>query len=84
MLFLFLMHSEGRAEDMIKKGEVLNLERCIEIALKMQPTIVAAVNTVNATESRVGQAKSNYYPQIDWSSSYDRINAGIGFIGQNE
>ncbi len=74
IVFLFLMPSEGRAEDMIKKGEVLNLERCIEIALKMQPTIMAAANTVNATESRVGQAKSNYYPQIDWSSSYNRIN----------
>ena len=88
IVFLFLMPSEGRAEDMIKKGEVLNLERCIEIALKMQPTIMAAANTVNATESRVGQAKSNYYPQIDWSSSYDRINAVSGStngsFGQNE
>jgi outer membrane protein TolC len=78
IVFLFLLPSEGRAEDMIKKGEVLNLERCIEIALKMQPTIMAAANNVNATESRVGQAKSNYYPQIDWSSSYDRINAASG------
>jgi outer membrane protein len=73
IVFLFLMPSEGRAEDLIGKGEVLNLNRCIDIALKMQPTIMAAASTVNATESRVGQAKSNYYPQIDWSSSYDRI-----------
>lgn len=79
--FLFLMPSEGRAEDLIKKGEVLNLERCIEIALKMQPTIMAAANTVNATESRVGQAKSNYYPQIDWSSSYDRIKPAASSSG---
>jgi len=78
IVFLFLIPCEGRAEDVIKKGEVLNLERCIEIALKMQPTIVAAANTVHATESRVGQAKSNYYPQIDWSSSYDRIKPASG------
>jgi outer membrane protein len=75
---LFLMPSEGRAEDLIKKGEVLNLNRCIDIALKMQPTIMAATSTVHATESRVGQAKSNYYPQIDWSSSYDRIKPASG------
>jgi outer membrane protein len=81
ILFLYLMPSEGRAEDVIKKGEVLNLGRCIEIALKMQPTIVAAASTVNATESRVGQAKSNYYPQVDWSSSYDRIKAASGSSG---
>ena len=78
IVFLFLIPCEGRAEDVIKKGEVLNLGRCIEIALKMQPTIVAAANTVHATESRVGQAKSNYYPQIDWSSSYDRIKPASG------
>jgi outer membrane protein len=75
---LSLMPSEGRAEDLIKKGEVLNLNRCIDIALKMQPTIMAAASTVHATESRVGQAKSNYYPQIDWSSSYDRIRPASG------
>ena len=69
---------EGGAEDVIKKGELLTLERCIEIALKMQPTIVAAVNTVNINESRVGQAKSNYYPQINWTSSYERINSASG------
>jgi outer membrane protein len=82
IVFLFLMPSQGRAEDVIKKGEVLNLGRCIEIALKMQPTIVAAASTVNATESRVGQAKSNYYPQIDWSSSYDRIKSASGSSGR--
>jgi TolC family type I secretion outer membrane protein len=78
---LFLIFStpfEGGAEDVIKKGELLTLERCIEIALKMQPTIVAAINTVNVNESRVGQAKSNYYPQINWTSSYERINSASG------
>jgi outer membrane protein TolC len=44
----------------------------------MQPTIVAAINTVNVNESRVGQAKSNYYPQINWTSSYERINSASG------
>jgi len=66
------------AEEIIKKGETLNLERCIEIALKMQPTLAAAVNTVIINESRVGQAKSNYYPQVNWSSSYSRISPASG------
>jgi len=78
IVFLFLMPSEGRAEDVIKKGEVLDLGRCIEIALKMQPTIMAAKYTVDINESRVGQAKSNYYPQVDWTSSYDRIHSEAG------
>jgi len=41
-------------------------------------TIAAAVNTVIINESRVGQAKSNYYPQINWTSSYDRMNTSFG------
>jgi len=63
------------AEEIIKKGESLNLERCIEIAGKMQPSISAAAYNVNANASRVGQAKSNYYPQINWNSSYNRISS---------
>jgi len=57
------------------------VERCIEIALKMQPTVAAAINTVNINESRVGQAQANYYPQINWSASYDRISPASGRSG---
>jgi outer membrane protein TolC len=66
---------------MIKTGETLNLQRCIEIALKMQPNITAATSTVNVIESRIGQAKSNYYPQVTWSSSYSRISPASGRSG---
>lgn len=64
------------AEEIIKKGEYLNLERCVEIALKMHPNIIAATNTVNANVSRIGQSKANYYPQIDWTSSASRTSVG--------
>jgi len=79
--FLFLaviMASRGEAEEIIKKGASLNLERCVSIALKVHPNIVAATNTVNVSMSRVGQAKANYYPRINWSSSYDRISPASG------
>src|SRR3990172_1051329 len=36
--------------------------------------LIPPKNTVNASEIRIGQARSNYYPQIDWSSSYNRIS----------
>ncbi|HAK88542.1 MAG TPA: TolC family protein [Nitrospiraceae bacterium] len=60
-------------EETIKKGELLTLQRCLEIALKRQPNIIAARNIVTANESRVGQAKANYYPQLDVSSGYSKI-----------
>ncbi len=68
----------GAQEAFIKKGEQLDLQRCIEIALRKQPSIVAAKNTVNVNRSRVGQAESAYYPQIDLSADYYRIkSAGL-------
>lgn len=60
------------AEEVIKKDQLLNLSRCIEIALERQPSLVSAKSTVNVSESRVGQAKASYYPQLYWSSTYSR------------
>jgi outer membrane protein len=73
-LLLFIAPLKVGAEEIIKKGESLKLERCIEIALKLQPTIAASAYNVSVNESRVGEAKSNYYPQISWSASYNRLS----------
>jgi outer membrane protein len=79
--FMLLIPFSAGAQEIIKKSESLNLERCIEIALKMQPNILAATGTVRATESRIGQAESNYYPQVNWSSSYSRIKSASSSSG---
>jgi outer membrane protein len=77
MVFLILtMPLKAGAQEIIKKDESLNLERCIEIALKMQPAIMAAMSTANANQSKIGQAQSNYYPQIDWTSNASRTSTG--------
>ncbi len=61
------------AEGLIKPGEVLGLERCIQIALFRQPSIIAAFYTAEANKSRVGEAQSNYFPQIGASGGYTRV-----------
>lgn len=64
----------------IRTGEMLTLERCLDIAYKYNPTIVSAVSTVRMNETRVGQAQSNYYPQVTWQTRYSRIgpyNEGV-------
>jgi outer membrane protein len=79
MAFLiFIMSFKVEAEEIIKKDESLTLERCVKIAMKMHPSIIASKSTVNANESRVGQSKANYYPQVNWSSSYSRIKSATG------
>jgi outer membrane protein len=60
------------ATELIAQGDVLTLRQCIEIALKNHPSINAAANTVKAIESRIGQAKANYYPQLIMQSNYQR------------
>jgi len=77
---LMILPLSAGAENLIKRGDLLDLNQCIEIALKKQPNIVAAMGSVNVNQSRVGQAKSNYYPQINWSSGYNRINPTTGTL----
>ena len=72
--FILIVSSGAKAEEVIKKGELLNMDTCIGIALKKQPNIVAAKSTVNVNQSRVGQAKANYYPQVDLTSGYSRTS----------
>jgi outer membrane protein TolC len=58
----------------ITPGETLTIGKCIDIALKKNPAIVAAVNTVDVNRSRVGEARSGYYPQLSATGTYDRIS----------
>lgn len=74
VLFLIVIAPfKAGAEELIKKGELLNLERCLELGLKIHPTLVAAAGAVDASRSRVEQAKAIYYPQIDGTAGYSRI-----------
>jgi len=70
--------AKAPADETIQKGEMLNLERCINIALRRQPSILAAAGTVEVNRSRVGEAKSAYYPQVAANAGYSRIKPLTG------
>lgn len=72
-LWLLLPATVG-AEELVKKGQTLDLQRCIVIALEKHPRIQAATSTIMAGESRVGQARSGYYPQLSGSAGYSRMD----------
>lgn len=78
VLFLCVFAAQGRGEEVVQKGEQLTIERCVEIALTRNPVLVAARGSMNASESRIGQAKANYYPQLNWTSGYSRISPASG------
>jgi outer membrane protein len=70
---IFLFFSIAWADAPPDQGVALNLQRCIEIALEKHPSLKASAGTVKVYESRVGQAKANYYPQLNLSAGYQRI-----------
>jgi len=57
----------------IKTGDILNLNQCVEIALKNHPALGSAAGAIKQAESKVGQARSGYYPQVSLQSGYSRI-----------
>ncbi|NJD54942.1 MAG: TolC family protein [Nitrospirae bacterium] len=61
------------AEDIIRKGELLTLERAVEIGLKMHPSVRAGKGSVDVNRARRGQAESAYYPQVDANAGYTRF-----------
>jgi outer membrane protein TolC len=67
-----------RAEEIIQKDEVLTVERCVDIALKRQPSIMAAQGNVDVFYARKGQAEAGYYPQVNASLGYLRTGSGFG------
>lgn len=63
----------ARALDPVASAAKYNLEQCIAIALEKHPSLKASAGAVKASESKVGQAKANYYPQLNLSTNYQRI-----------
>ncbi|MBE7711024.1 MAG: TolC family protein [Cyanobacteria bacterium SIG31] len=51
----------------------INLEECLRCALGNNPRIQAALQDVFASDARIKQAWSAYFPQFSWQTGYTRI-----------
>ncbi len=58
-----------------ENGDTLNLQQCIAIALQKHACLKSSAGTIKVNESKIGQVKANYYPQINWSTSYQKIGS---------
>jgi outer membrane protein TolC len=84
--FLFVMLAlllTGQA----RAAEPLTLAEALATAGKNHPQIAEATATLSATEARLGQAKANYWPQInlaaDWNKG-DTFLTALGGIKETE
>jgi len=68
----------------IAPGETLTLAKVVAITRQNQPAITAAQGNVKASESRIGQAKSAYFPQVNGSGGYDRMSPEGNIYGVSD
>lgn len=57
----------------VEKNIDMTLERCLELALGNNPQINAAFHDILASDTRIKQVWSNYFPKISWQTGYTRI-----------
>jgi outer membrane protein TolC len=84
VILLFIAPGNIAAEDLIGKGEKINLDRGIAIALKKHPQIRAAEHNLEASQSKIGQSRAGYYPQIKWSTGFSRNSSPLKSAPYND
>jgi outer membrane protein TolC len=57
----------------VEKNISLDLNTCIFLALGNNPRISAAFNDVLASDARIKEVWSNYFPTISWQTGYTRL-----------
>ncbi|MBN2655300.1 MAG: TolC family protein [Nitrospirae bacterium] len=65
---------DKNASSLISASEVISLQRAVDIALRSNPQIAAAISSADISKSKIGQASSSYYPQIDLSAGANRFS----------
>ncbi|MCX5642383.1 MAG: TolC family protein [Candidatus Omnitrophica bacterium] len=59
-----------QAEELIAQNSTLTLEQCIRVGLQNNPDIAAYTGNIKIYQSRVGQARSAYYPTLNLALRY--------------
>lgn len=59
-------------EGSVEKTIDVTLDECIKYALGNNPRIREAIEEISASDARIKQAWSNYFPQLDWTTNGSR------------
>ncbi len=62
----------GQQTPDVVQGSTITLDKAVALAIAHHPSILASRSAVEASQSRIGQAQANYWPQVDFSSGYTR------------
>ncbi len=73
LIILFGVFAVSAFAENIDSGEALTLAGAVEIGLKKHPNIAAGMSTVRFNEAKTGEARANYFPQINLTETYSKI-----------
>lgn len=62
----------------VKASDVLSIDDCVNIAMKNDPNLKVYEDLLKEQKSLVGQAKSNYFPNIYGGTGYNISNTSYG------
>jgi outer membrane protein len=79
MFLLLTLPAVLSAGQVIAPGEVLDLDKCINIAIDNHPQIIAAQSNYEASQGRTGQARSAYLPQVNATATYSKYDQATGY-----
>ena len=79
--FSFPIFSSVAADQNIPPSEPLTMAEAIQIAVNQNPHVKAANFQVKAVESNTIQARSGFYPQIDFSETFNRTTNPMWAFG---
>lgn len=60
-------------EGSVEKNVDMTLERCLELALGNNPRINSAFHDILASDARIKQVWSNYFPHFNWQTGYTKM-----------
>ncbi len=60
-------------EGSVEKNIDMTLERCLELALGNNPQINSAFHDILASDARIKQVWSNYFPHFNWQTGYTKM-----------
>lgn len=69
---VFIFSADVYAEEPSAAVDRLTLQEAIEIALGHHPSLQAAQGTLQVEQALVGEARSNYFPQLNLQTTYTR------------
>ena len=71
---LVVFSLNAKAIEEIQQGATLNVNDCIELAIKNSPEVGIYKEYIELYKARVGQSKASYFPSIGASGGYDFNN----------